>query len=658
MSRARRKSLVKSKKAYSRPDVEFLETRLAPALASTSSAVQFDPHLPPPGFTGNGVASIRLDAEVDLVVGQKQAAANFEAVANGVVLTGGGEAHLKLDKSGTLDLNGEKLEYALAVKADLFARQTGFDVEIAGEGGLEVDGSLAEAKTKIDGVAMLELDGVQGSSSVSSLQIEHVGDLQLEGSEQRAGLTITGDDSMKWMPGQNMVDAKAQNAVSAAVGGIPSAGGVLGPSANNKILIGLLIPPIATPGASQDIVHATPSSVDAACKFHLTDTEALVADKHSFDAGDRPGGGCLMLDGLTDVKVGQSEIASDKHLEAMGALTSFEQDNTAGLERGDIPGGFSQSHTHLHGSVLFEMDGGSTISLDNDQDVIQLKNVIEAKNIADLDLDEALDLRPGNQQALAGYKSHIAITPVIAESFSLKFTLFLEDGTPSRGESGPSAIDKILIGLLSPPIANTGQTGPISIDTDCKIRLAGDGGLIACKYGLDAGVGPGGGCLMLDGLTDLKLGQSEVASDKHLEAMGALSSFEQDSSTDLELGGVHRGSSQTHTHLHGSVLFEMDGGGTLSLDNNQDVAEYKEHVEAANVADLDHDGMCILGGANTQTPAEYTEDIIVTSLAGTAATLQLDEVVHFKAGDVTKTFLHQIREAAIQQIVEHFDDAL
>src|SRR5207253_5223217 len=131
-------------------------------------------------------------------------------------------------------------------------------------------------------------------------------------------LKLDGANSLSWTLGANAADAQAKGQVSVTRGDI-------GPSAIDKILIGLLVPPIVNT-APQDIGQSRPPSVDTGCKMHLTDNEGLVASKSGFDAGDRPGGGCLMLDGVTDVRVGQSEYASHKHLEAMGALASLEQD--------------------------------------------------------------------------------------------------------------------------------------------------------------------------------------------------------------------------------------------------------------------------------------------------------------------------------------------
>src|SRR5690242_12944026 len=106
MSRFRRKPKAKSKRPYSLPKLEFLETRLTPSSASTSSAVQLNPQPLPPGFTGNGVASIQLDGIVDLKFGQQEVVGKFEAVADEIPLTGGnGEASLKLERVGSLNLD-------------------------------------------------------------------------------------------------------------------------------------------------------------------------------------------------------------------------------------------------------------------------------------------------------------------------------------------------------------------------------------------------------------------------------------------------------------------------------------------------------------------------------------------------------------------------
>jgi hypothetical protein len=452
MSRFRKKPKARSKRPYSLPNLEFLETRLAPALASTSSAVQFDPQALPPGFTGNGVASIRLEGVVDLIVQQKQAFANFEAVADGIALTGGeGEAHLKLERVGAVNLDAAANDLFLRLGADVLLKRAAghkelLSFQLAGSAECKLNGVGAEAKIDIDGLAKLKLDGIEGSSSVSSLKIEHVADLKLEGSETQADLKIEGADGLNWTLGENVADANVQSQVSLTQGDI-------GPSAITKITLGYLLPPIMNQGPSQ----GTAASVLFENHVRVGDTGGLVEGKYGFDAGDRPGGGCITLDALSDLRVAQSEIAGHKHLEAIGSVASLELDSAAGLQLQEVSGG--QERT----------------------------------------------------------------------------------------------------------------------DIDVKGKLA----------------------------------------------------------------------SLTYSSVNG-----------IELNNNSDVADYKEHLEVANVNGIDHDEALRLSPANSQILAEYKEDLVITPIPGSQASIQLDEVVHFKVGDLEKTFHHRIREAAIQQVVEHFDDTL
>jgi hypothetical protein len=102
----------------------------------------------------------------------------------------------------------------------------------------------------------------------------------------------------------------------------------------------------------------------------------------------------------------------------------------------------------------------------------------------------------------------------------------------------------------------------------------------------------------------------------------------------------------------------MDGGGIIRLTLNGDVADYQEHVAATNVADFDQDGMCDLGQPNSQMLVECKNDIAITPLQGSVATIQLEEVVHFRVGNLEKTFLHHIQEPAVQPVLIQFDDTL